>query len=463
MTNLLPSSLRSTKIEEISSETPSAPVNDKEEIVLSSVMSTVEVPTAEEYLTESTKPRVEKSKTEEVKQEESLSGLIEIVKVISTTTILPATSTTTSTEEDIDTGDDKEPMSLSISETKTTSEISEKSLTESSLPVVGIQQEKGVSGHSLSDATESDISRAEKPTIEETVAEKDLTSGTDEGISSITDACVVVPYTLPTSITLINTHHEKSLSEDDQTEMSESSLQTPLTDEPKRPGISDLIVRPAESFDGTTSSLISLDDKSTAPKLSSTSPKDSINNQLESLNVIEVKESLIETAKEILAAPLQAAVDKYEKIISTQEQLSSPTISSTKVITSDYPSFTQHDKIADVEIGRLSTTDQPSIDDWNQHKSIITITEETKTQDQIEKKTSQPLQVIGDDYAWYSSHYIISDADAKIGQLYEGLSHTLKELEQRPPPTTIKFSPEPHEKVSIPDYDRQVLVETKDT
>ncbi|CAF4867146.1 unnamed protein product, partial [Rotaria sp. Silwood2] len=42
-------------------------------------------------------------------------------------------------------------------------------------------------------------------------------------------------------------------------------------------------------------------------------------------------------------------------------------------------------------------------------------------------------------------------------------SHTLKELEQRPPPTTIKFSPEPHEKVSIPDYDRQVLVETKDT
>ncbi|CAF4554913.1 unnamed protein product [Rotaria sp. Silwood1] len=463
MTSLLPSPFRSTKIQEVSSETPSKASKDKEDTVVSSMTGTAETTTAKEYLTEVAKPKVEIPKTEEIQEEKSTTGLIEIVTSVHATNILPATSTSVNIEEDIETGDDKEPMSLSISEAKTTSEISQKSVTESSLPVVEIQQQKDVSSHSLSDTTESDISPAEKPTIEQVITEKDSTSGTDEGISSITGTHSGVSYILPTSVSLINTHRQGSLSEDDQTEMSESSLQTPSTDEPKHHGVFDLIVRPAASLDETASSLLSLDEKSTTLEISFILPENSIDNQLESLNVNEAKETLIETAKEILAAPLQSAVDTYEKIISTQEQLSSPTVSPTKVVTTDYPSLAKQDTVTDSVIERLSTTDQRSIDELDKHKSIPSITEETKIQDQIEKKPSQQLQVIGDDYPWYSSHYILVDADEKMGQLYDNLSYTLKQLEQRPLPTTIEFSPEPHEKVPIPDYDRQVLDETKDT
>ncbi|CAF4522387.1 unnamed protein product [Rotaria sp. Silwood1] len=463
MTSLLPSPFRSAKIQEVSSETPSKASKGKEDTVVSSMTGTAETTTAKEYLTEVAKLKVEIPKTKEIQEEKSTTGLIEIVTSVHATNILPATSTSVNIEEDIETGDDKEPMSLSISEGKTTSEISQKSLTESSLPVVEIQQQKDVSSHSLSDTTESDISPAEKPTIEQVITEKDSTSGTDEGISSITGTHSGVPYILPTSVSLINTHRQGSLSEDDQTEMSESSLQTPSTDEPKHHGVFDLIVRPAASLDETASSLLSLDEKSTTLEISFILPENSIDNQLESLNVNEAKETLIETAKEILAAPLQSAVDTYEKIISTQEQLSSPTVSPTKVVTTDYPSLAKQDTITDSVIERLSTTDQRSIDELDKHKSIPSITEETKIQDQIEKKPSQQLQVIGDDYPWYSSHYILVDADEKMGQLYDNLSYTLKQLEQRPLPTTLEFSPEPHEKVPIPDYDRQVLDETKDT
>ncbi|CAF3497813.1 unnamed protein product [Rotaria sordida] len=472
----LPTTIRSADIP-ISDDTSSSKVNIVESQppnVIENIMSSTESSITHDKVEPSTeeveeivvsKPLEEpEKKKEDIRQEESSTGLVEFMKNVLATIIPSVTSTKVSTEEEIQTGDDKETMSSSLSEAKTTSEISEKSLTESSLPVVEIQQQKDVISHSLSDTTESDISPVEKLSIEQVIEEKDLTSGTDEGISSITDALSAIPYTLPTSTPLFDTHKEKLPSDDDQTEISESSLQTPLTDESKRHGIFDIVLQPTSSFDEITSTLVSFDEKSTTPELSSTLPEKSMdNNQLENSNVNEVKETLIETAKEILAVPLQSAVDTYEKIISTQEQLASPISSPSKVITSDYPSLTKQDKVVDSEIERLSATDQQSIDDSDKHKSIINITEEIKTQDQDEKKPSQQLQVIGDDYAWYSSHYTIADADAKMGQLYEELSHTLKQLEQRPRPTTLEFSPEPHEKIPIPDYDRQVLVETQDT
>ncbi|CAF5188401.1 unnamed protein product, partial [Rotaria magnacalcarata] len=96
--------------------------------------------------------------------------------------------------------------------------------------------------------------------------------------------------------------------------------------------------------------------------------------------------------------------------------------------------------------------------------TITNITEqEITTQEQIEQQLSQPLQVIGDDYPWYSNYYTIADADGKLGPLYEALTNTVEQLEQRPPPTIVKFQPEPHERVVIPDDDHQTLTETKDT
>ena len=179
------------------------------------------------------------------------------------------------------------------------------------------------------------------------------------------------------------------------------------------------------------------------------------------------KKSLIETSKEILATPLQPAIDTYEKIVSTQEEESiSPKTTSAKPITSDHPWFANQYKVADSEYERLSATQQPSTDEINQQEPITTITsasEQTTSQDQSEQKPSQQLQVISDDYPWYSSYYTIADADESVPELYTKLSYTVKQLEERPSSRTVEFQPEPYEKVTTPEYDRQALDDTKDT
>ncbi|CAF2261620.1 unnamed protein product, partial [Rotaria magnacalcarata] len=181
------------------------------------------------------------------------------------------------------------------------------------------------------------------------------------------------------------------------------------------------------------SNIVSSDEKAMAPEVSSTVQQELTEEQLENVGITEDKESLIEIAKEILAAPLQSAVDKCEKIVWVQEQ---PT----------------------------STTTVQTADEQETLTTITNITEqEITTQEQIEQQLSQPLQVIGDDYPWYSNYYTIADADGKLGPLYEALTNTVEQLEQRPPPTIVKFQPEPHERVVIPDDDHQTLTETKDT
>jgi hypothetical protein len=94
---------------------------------------------------------------------------------------------------------------------------------------------------------------------------------------------------------------------------------------------------------------------------------------------------------------------------------------------------------------------------------ISTISEETRPEKQSETRPTRHLQVMNDDYPWYSTYYTIADADENIGQLYKKLSRSLEKLQQRPPPTTVQFQPEQHEKVTTPNYDRQALADTKDT
>ncbi|CAF4745414.1 unnamed protein product, partial [Rotaria socialis] len=181
------------------------------------------------------------------------------------------------------------------------------------------------------------------------------------------------------------------------------------------------------------SNMVSSNEKSIAPEVSSTVEQELTAEQLENFGITEDKGSLIEIAKEILAAPLQSAVDKYEKIIAEQEQ---PT----------------------------STTTVQTVDEQETLTTITNIAQdEITTQEQIEQQPSQQLQVIGDDYPWYSNYYTIADADGKLGPLYETLTNTIKQLEQRPPPTIVEVQPEPHERVVIPDYDHQTLTETQDT
>lgn len=158
----------------------------------------------------------------------------------------------------------------------------------------------------------------------------------------------------------------------------------------------------------------------------------SVENRSESSKINEDEDILVETTKEVLAASLPSALDTNEKTDASAEQPSSLTI--------------------------LKSSDQDQ-----QPTTTASTLEETKAEDLVEKKSSEQLQVIGDDYPWYSNYYNIADADAKLGPLYENLSNTIRQLEQRPVPTTVEIQPEPHESIVIPEYDQKVLVDTKDT
>lgn len=229
----------------------------------------------------------------------------------------------------------------------------------------------------------------------------------------------------------------------------------------------DTITQTVSNIKETITHFGATDEKSTDSESSSYVTEELTDNELESSNIDKEKENLVEASKEILAAPLQSAVDTYEKIVSTQEDFTptdtTPTKSTTTTATttSGYPWFTSQYKIADSEIERLSTPQESSFDKSDQTETSIT--EETKLEDQFEQKPSQQLQVINDDYPWYSSYYTIADADANMGELYERLSDTINQLDQRPSSTTVEFQPEPHETVSTPEYDHQALADTKDT
>ena len=66
-----------------------------------------------------------------------------------------------------------------------------------------------------------------------------------------------------------------------------------------------------------------------------------------------------------------------------------------------------------------TTSQQITIENTdNTNETIVPIQEPV-----IEKKSfSQQLQVINDNYPWYSSHYIIVDAEAKFARLYKQLN-----------------------------------------
>ena len=142
------------------------------------------------------------------------------------------------------------------------------------------------------------------------------------------------------------------------------------------------------------------------------------------------KQTLLKAAQEILAVPLKAAAETYEKIVSGQDESSS--------------------RVEDNEQG-------PSL------KASL-LQEESEVQNEsVDKPSHQQLQMIGDDYSRYSTHYTIADAEANIDLLYRNLSSTIEQLDQQPPVTSVEFQPEPHPQVATPVYDREALADTQDT
>ena len=401
---------------ELSTEQRIEPVSQVE--MEKTIVSTTEQP--ETTVTEST-------------QQPSSTGLLEIMKSFVPSAIRSKTSSITESEEPTPTAtEEKETLVSSALETTDKSEVSEEH------PIESIQSQETVD------------------TSAEAISDEKQSTGILSRLTSVVSSAIsAVQHALPTSTSFnADLQEQESLSESAVSRCSLSQvemvscfllqLQTSLLEEQK-----DQVVRTEESMTETTTSLDVSKETPTESERPTTLLKDSAEGQPEVSNIDEEKDILIETSKEILAAPLQSAVDKYEEIVSTQQEPSSP-----KATTSDHPSS----EVVDSEIELLSATQPPVTDDSEQQETITTTSTSI-----AEEKPSQPLQVVNDDYPWYSSYYTIADADAKVAALYQRLSNTIKQLDQRPSSTTVEFQPEPLEKISSSDYDRQALTDTKDT
>ncbi|CAF1397107.1 unnamed protein product, partial [Didymodactylos carnosus] len=74
---------------------------------------------------------------------------------------------------------------------------------------------------------------------------------------------------------------------------------------------------------------------------------------------------------------------------------------------------------------------------------------------------SAQLQVLTDTYPWYTSYSQLIQAEDKLSLISEQLSKTLDSISQTK--QIVEFEPEPHERLSTPDYDRNVLHDTSAT
>ena len=245
-------------------------------------------------------------------------------------------------------------------------------------------------------------------------------------------------------------------------------LQLPisLTDKVESDGILDHVVPSVANFEGIKSSLGSSNEEPIVPELPTTLITEKNKNQSDISNFDQEKESLNEIIEETPMASLSSIVDIDDNPASAEEQVLSATRMTAKFITSDDSWNAGQRKVTSSESKRLSAIDQPAINESDPYKpstkTIPAISEEKRSSDKDEKKLPQQIQAGDDDYPWYSSYYAIADADPKMSQLYENLTNTIKQLEKRPPPTTLKFHSTPYEPVTIHEYDRQALMDTKD-
>jgi hypothetical protein len=192
----------------ISDDNPVSSTTEEKEIVVSK-------PTEESEI-----------EADEVAQQPSSTGLFDIMKNLLPTAIRPKSSIITSSEEHIPTTDeDKDIVSSSVTETTTTSRVSEEYPMESSQSVTQIQQQEDVFDQISSDTTKADASHAEKEPVEEVTEETYSTSIVSKLTSAITDAISAVQHVLPTSITSSSdVQQHKASSEDDEIETSESTV-----------------------------------------------------------------------------------------------------------------------------------------------------------------------------------------------------------------------------------------------
>lgn len=102
-----------------------------------------------------------------------------------------------------------------------------------------------------------------------------------------------------------------------------------------------------------------------------------------------------------------------------------------EMILYDAPELT-HESIVSQTIGDTQTPLIPTINSQDQMANIASV-ETASISINNENETHllcQPLQIISDDYPWYSSHYLIIDAETKFAQFYEQFHHSHEAVSQ---------------------------------
>ncbi len=182
----------------------------------------------------------------------------------------------------------------------------------------------------------------------------------------------------------------------------------------------DVVARSISNVKETISNLVFSDRTSTNLEFSLDLPDESCNHTQHSkdLEHDEQQQTFNQNLTEVVN-------DKNENITSTQEQ---QTQIRKKPIFGNYPWYSSQYKVAATESEHLCCTHESSIDDHQQRE------------EEVEPKVSdQELQVIGDDYPWYSNYYSIVDAEAKIVQIQQQLNMT---FDQSPLPQEHKLQEE---------------------
>ncbi|CAF3698084.1 unnamed protein product [Rotaria sp. Silwood1] len=186
-------------------------------------------------------------------------------------------------------------------------------------------------------------------------------------------------------------------------------------------GIFDIVAQAISNVKEIISNLGSSDEKTaTLQSLSNFSDK-SITNTLESDNLDNDKEkqTFLESVKDIIH-------NIHENILPTQEQS----------LISNYSTNAHQFQSTIAEPDHLSSTQQISTDDNKQQNEFVS------------QSSTEKLQVLSDDYPWYSSYYTIVDAETKMGRLYEQLNLV---HERNRSPIKVEF----HEKFSVHDHELQ--------
>ncbi|CAF3976038.1 unnamed protein product, partial [Rotaria sp. Silwood2] len=322
--------------------------------------------------------------------------------------VTPTTELTIVTSEEMKTNEDNE-QELSLAgllngvknllSPTFISRTSNETSTENIQPIITSQQQENTT-EQLVDANDSS-SVSTKPT-----SVLDDTLQTDQSILSISN------------ISSADTDHQQNYPTTDK------SIKT----EEKQHSVLDLVVEALSNVKETISSIGTSDEKTVLRESSSNLSDKSMINTLESDDLDDKKEkqTFIESIEEIVDNTNITILPKQEKVTPITKQF----------IISHYSSDSNQFEATDTERDHHSSTYQTLTDDNKQHDLFAN------------KLSYDKLQVIHDDYPWYSSHYTIADAEARIVQLYKRLNLV---NEQNHSSTKVEF----HETLITHDHELQ--------